>query len=140
MKKGHIVAIDHGTKRIGIAVSDTGHSFAFPGSVFYSEEELCRHLRKIEESEGISVIVVGLPLNMDGTEGARAKDVRRFCDRLKAVFKLKIVTWDERLTSFEAESMLKDCRKRGKKGKEQVDLVASQLILRGYLASLDNSR
>ena len=77
---------------------------------------------------------------MDGTEGPRARDVLAFCDRLKGALGIEVVTWDERLSSFEAETLLEGSRRRGRSGKEQVDVVAAQVILRSYLASLEEKR
>lgn len=139
MGSGRIVAIDHGTKRTGVAYSDTSRVFAFPGEVFLDEAALLDYLKGLHERDGIAAVVVGMPYNMDGTEGERARDVRAFCERLEQVLGLPVATWDERLTSVEAESMLAGCRKRGAAGKAQVDLVAAQIILRGYLAALAKS-
>ncbi len=139
MKKGCIYAIDHGTKRIGTAFSDSSRHFAFPDRVFEDEQDLFAYLRKRNTEAPIDRVVVGLPLNMDGTEGPRAEEVRMFCRRLEDAAGLSVVLWDERLSSVEAEELLKGCRKRGEEGKRQVDLVSAHVILRTYLASLQNT-
>ena len=135
MKPGRIVAVDHGSRRTGTAISDSTRTFAFPGEVFRSEEALLGYLRSL--GDDLAAVVVGLPLNMDGTVGPRARDVLEFCDRLKKAVDVEVLTWDERLSSFEAEELLKGA---GPKGREMVDSVAAQRILVSFLASLADSK
>jgi putative Holliday junction resolvase len=134
VKAGRVVAVDHGTKRIGTAVSDTSRTFAFPGQVFRNEEELIAHLKGLAAEGGLAAVVVGLPLNMDGTKGPRAEEVLAFCDRLRPAVAVEVVPWDERLSTVEAEELLRGAGARGERRKELIDAVAAQCILRSYLA------
>ncbi len=133
---GRIVAVDHGRKRTGVAFSDRGRTFAFPGGVFGSDQEVAAYIARLHAENPVARVVVGLPLNMDGTVGPRAQEVLAFCEGLRAASGLEVVTWDERLTSFQAEEMLRGARARGRKGKEQVDVVAAVVILQSYLESM----
>ena len=136
MKDGRVLAIDHGTKRSGTALSDRNRTFAFPAEVYEGEEALLAAVANLAVEGDLAAVVVGLPLDMDGTCGARARDVLAFCERLKAAVEVDVVTWDERLTSFEAESLLKGVRARGRRRKDLIDIVAAQRILQSYLGSL----
>ena len=84
----------------------------------------------------VGKIVVGLPRNMDGTEGVRAELCRQFADRLKEATGLEVVMWDERRTTVEAHNILSQHNYHGQKRKNTVDAVAASLILDGYLNSL----
>jgi len=134
LKPGRIVAVDHGSKRTGTAISDSTRTFAFPGEVFHSEEALFDYLKSL--GEDLAAVVVGLPLNMDGTRGPRAEEVLGFCERLRRELAVDVVTWDERLTTFEAGELLREC---GRKERERIDAVAAQRILLSFLASLADS-
>ena len=133
---GRIVAVDHGRRRSGVAVSDRGRIFALPAGVFNSDEALIARVVELHGESPVACVVVGLPLNMDGTIGPRAREVLAFCERLRAASSLEVVTWDERLTSFQAEELLAGARARGRRGKEQIDVVAAQLILQSYMDHL----
>ena len=89
---------------------------------------------KISKENSVGTIVVGLPRNMDGSEGARAELCREFAEVLKEATGLPIVMWDERRTTVEAHNILSQHNYHGKKRKNTVDAVAASLILEGYLA------
>ncbi|HAK95040.1 MAG TPA: Holliday junction resolvase RuvX [Planctomycetes bacterium] len=133
---GRIVAVDHGQKRTGVAFSDRGLTFAFPGGVFEREAGVLEYIRRLHAESPVARIVVGMPFNMDGSIGPRAREVQAFCERLRAALGLDVATWDERLTSCQAEEMLAGTRARGRRGKAQVDVVAAQVILQSYLEHL----
>ena len=86
------------------------------------------------EENQVGTIVVGLPRNMDGTEGPRAQLCREFAELLKEATGREVVMWDERRTTVEAHNILSDHNYHGKKRKDTVDAVAASLILEGYLA------
>jgi len=136
VEPGRIVAVDHGQKRTGVAVSDRDRTFAFPSGVFEREADLIEHIRALHAERPVARIVVGMPFNMDGSIGPRAREVMAFCERMRAALGLEVATWDERLTSCQAEELLAGARARGRRGKEQVDVVAAQVILRSYLERL----
>jgi putative Holliday junction resolvase len=102
-----------------------------------SDSQLFQELRKIVEREKVGGIVVGLPKNMDGTLGPSAAKVQSFASRLAAEFvSTKILLWDERLTTVEAQRVLHLGGKTAKQSKKMIDQVAAQILLQSYLDSL----
>ena len=91
-------------------------------------------LAQIVKENDVGELVVGLPRNMDGSEGSRAELCRQFADKLGEVTGLPVKMWDERWTTVEAHRILNDHNYHGKKRKNTVDAVAASLILEGYLA------
>ena len=134
---GKILGIDHGDKRFGIALSDAGQLIATPRQVATGEDALWEALGALVKEEDIEAVVVGLPLNMDGSEGPRARKVIEFSREVEKRTGLPVNAWDERLSSFEAESALTEAGIHGHRRKERVDMVAAQIILQGYLDHLN---
>ena len=130
-----VAALDVGDARIGVAVADDlGISVRGVGVVSrkggaYDLEAVGRMLA----GHGVSRVVVGLPLNMDGTEGRQAARVRAFGERLASHLRLPIDYWDERLTTFEAEDRLRSSGVKAARRRELIDQVAAEVILRSYL-------
>ena len=130
-----ILAVDYGDARTGIAISDLLCSIVGSTMVIHSRnpektlEEICCLVRE----NGVGEIVVGLPKNMDGTEGPRAELCREFAQRLRELTGLPVAHWDERRTTVEAHNILSQHNYHGKKRKNTVDAVAASLILEGYL-------
>ena len=131
---GPFLALDVGDRTIGVAVSDE-LGWAHPVRTIRRKnlQSDLDELAAIVEERGATRIVVGLPLNMDDTEGPRAAKTRRFVERLRERFSLPIVLWDERLTTWEAERLLREAGTRRDKRKEWVDALAAQLLLQSYL-------
>ena len=131
-----IMAIDYGDARTGVAISDLLCSIVGTSTVVRSRntEKAIADIVKLVEDNQVGTIVVGLPKNMDGTEGQRAQLCRAFADMLKDVTGREVVMWDERRTTVEAHNILSDHNYHGKKRKDTVDAVAASLILEGYLA------
>ena len=131
-----IMGIDYGDARTGVAISDLLCSLVGTTAVVPSrnrEKAVADILRMVQEN-GVGEIVVGLPKNMDGTEGTRAQLCREFADILKEATGLPVTMWDERRTTVEAHNILSQHNYHGKKRKQTVDAVAASLILEGYLA------
>ena len=131
-----IMGIDYGDARTGIAISDLLCSIVGTATVIHSrntEKTLSEVQRLVRENE-VGEIAVGLPKNMDGTEGARAELCREFAELLKEATGLPVAMWDERRTTVEAHNILSQHNYHGKKRKNTVDAVAASLILEGYLA------
>ncbi len=129
------MAIDYGDAHTGVAISDqtcmiTGFSTVINE---YSQAKVCDRVAELVKLHGITEIVVGKPLNMNGTYGERAQKCQAFADMLKDALGLNVVMWDERRTSIDANRMLSDAGKKRKKQKQLVDAVAASLILQGYL-------
>lgn len=131
-----IMGIDYGDARTGIAISDLLCSIVGSTTVVPSrnkEKAIADIVRLVKENE-VGQIVVGLPRNMDGTEGIRAQLCREFAEDLKIATGLPVEMWDERRTTVEAHNILSQHNYHGQKRKNTVDAVAASLILEGYLA------
>ncbi len=131
-----IMGIDYGDARTGIAISDLLCSIVGSTAVLnsHNREKLMGDILRLCQENNVGQIVVGLPKNMDGTEGERAKLCREFADELAARSGIKVTMWDERRTTVEAHNILSQHNYHGKKRKNTVDAVAASLILEGYLA------
>ena len=131
-----VMGIDYGDARTGIALSDLLCSIVGSTTVIHSRnrektlDEICR----IVKENAVGEIVMGLPKNMDGTEGPRAQLCREFGAMVEQATGLPVKLWDERRTTVEAHNILSEHNYHGKKRKNTVDAVAASLILEGYLA------
>src|ERR1051325_10047888 len=136
-----ILALDHGTKRIGIAVSDELKMIAQPLEFFPAEPfaEFLARLKELIREKEVELILVGLPRNMDGSYGPAALKVREFVAVLKETIAIPIKLWDERLTSVQANRFLIEGNVRREKRKEKVDKTAAAILLQSFLDSLSNS-
>jgi putative Holliday junction resolvase len=128
------LAIDHGQKRTGLAISDASETLVSPHSVIETsnEEELLRRISDVLDAEEIDAIVVGLPINMDGTEGDRSRKVRQFVLAMQQQTEKPVHLHDERLSSFEAEYLVGDLELTRKKKKKRLDAIAAAAILRSF--------
>lgn len=140
------LAIDHGQKRTGLAMSDAGGKFASPLEVLSTDGALLDRLVALIKKEGVERIVIGLPMHMEGGLGSTAKLVLAFASQLEAASKLKPVFVDERLSSFAAEQQLIDRKRAGGKmtrgmKRERLDALAAcsflQAFLDGKLSAID---
>ena len=131
-----IMALDYGDDRTGVAISDLMCSIVGSTCVIPSRntEKAIIDIVKLAKYNYVGQIVVGLPKNMDGTEGARAELCKAFAQKLREATGLPVVMWDERRTTVEAHNILSQHNYHGKKRKDTVDAVAASLILEGYLA------
>ena len=131
-----IMGIDYGDARTGVAISDLLCTIVGTTTVLPSRnpEKLMTDLVRLTKENQIGEIVVGLPKNMDGTEGSRAQLCREFAQTQKDATGLPVAMWDERRTTVEAHNILSAHNYHGKKRKETVDAVAASLILEGYMA------
>ena len=132
-----IMAIDYGDQRTGLAVSDLlgmlcGEAWTVTE---WNPERLAEQISREAKSREVGTLVLGLPKNMDGSEGPRAEKCRQFKALLEEVCGLPVVLWDERRSSIEAHAMLHAAGKKEKKHRKTVDAVAASLILEGYLGS-----
>ncbi len=133
-----IMGIDYGDARTGVAISDllcsiVGTTYVVPSR---NREKAVADIVRLARENEVGQIVVGLPKNMDGTEGPRAALCREFADILHQETGLEVAMWDERRTTVEAHNILSEHNYHGKKRKNTVDAVAASLILEGYLAYL----
>lgn len=130
-----ILCVDYGDARTGLAISDELEIIASPLETYKMKSMRCAvdYVAKVAAGEGARLIVVGLPLNMDGSEGERASKTRAFGRVLERVSGIEVRYQDERLTSVEAEDILKQGGVRRERRKELVDSMAARLILQSYL-------
>ena len=131
-----IMGIDYGDARTGVAISDLLCTIVGSATVVPSRntEKAIADIVRLAKENQVGEIVVGLPRNMDGTEGARAELCRAFAEQVKEATGLPVAMWDERRTTVEAHNILSQHNYHGKKRKDTVDAVAASLILEGYLA------
>jgi len=131
-----IMGVDYGDARTGIAVSDLLCTLVGTTTVIHSrnQEKTIAQICAMVKESGVGEIVVGLPKNMDGSEGPRAELCREFAAALETATGLPVHLWDERRTTVEAHNILSQHNYHGKKRKDTVDAVAASLILEGYLA------
>ena len=133
-----MLGLDHGEKRIGVSVSDELGMLAHPVETYHrrSRAEDVEYVKELVHTYDVETIAVGLPKHMNGDLGASAKRVIRFMDELAAKLDVKIVSWDERLTTVMATRILQETKHSRKKRTRMVDQVASVLILQSYLDSI----
>ena len=132
-----IIGIDYGDARVGIAVSDLLGITAQGVKTVKNTgiKHLLGEIGAVINEYKPEKIVIGLPKNMDGSEGFRVDATRDFAEKLKTIYKGEIVFWDERLSSMGAEKYLNETNTRGKKRKAVLDTVAACIILEGYLSA-----
>ncbi len=130
-----ILALDHGTRRIGVAVSDELKMIAQPLE-FIPADPFTGFLTRLKEllrEKEVELVLVGMPRNMDGSYGPAAAKVQEFVAALKEAITVPIRTWDERLTSAQANRFLIEGKVRRDKRKEKVDKTAAAILLQSYL-------
>lgn len=133
-----VMGLDFGTKTIGVAVSDTARRVASPLSTVRRTKFTAdaAALTAISETRSIGGVVIGLPRNMDGSEGPRAQSTRAFARNLAAVIPLPLTFWDERLSTVAAERALLEADTSRRRRAEVIDHVAAGFILQGLLDRL----
>ena len=130
-----VMALDYGEVRIGIALSDVTR-FLASGYENYTRVDLekdCKHIADIVNTNNVKVIVIGLPLNMDGSKGTRVEKTYEFAEELKKYTSATIDFLDERLTSVSAEKILISADVSRKKRKDVLDKLSATIILQDYL-------
>jgi putative Holliday junction resolvase len=136
--RGALIGLDLGTRTIGVAVSDTARRIASPLETIRRSKFTADAARLLALAEGRAVagLVLGLPLNMDGSEGPRAQSTRAFARNLAALTPLPIVLWDERLSTVAAERALIEADASRRRRAAVIDHVAAGFILQGLLDRL----
>ncbi len=133
-----ILGVDFGDSRTGYAVSDALGFSAHTYETFAEKDmrRVAEHTAELAAEKSVDKIVVGLPKNMNGSIGDRGKKTKRFVRMLGDLTDIRIVLWDERLTTVSAHNLMNETNVRGKKRKESVDKIAAAFILQSYLDSL----
>lgn len=127
------LAIDHGQKRTGLAICDRNETICSPLTVISAQQDVLKKIVEVIADEGVEAIVLGLPVNMDNTEGPQAQTVRLFAEELQTKIDIPLHFQDERLTSFAAEEKLAPAELGRKKQKKHLDAVAAAQILENFL-------
>lgn len=137
-----IMALDYGDARTGVAISDLNGILCGETLVLneWDAERLAQRVSALARERGCGLILLGLPLNMDGSEGPRAEKARQFAEMLRALDVPEVLLRDERRTSVEAHAILRANGRREKRHRQSVDAVAAQLILETFLGSAENAR
>ena len=136
-----IMAVDYGDARTGLAVCDRTEFLASPIGII-EEKSLAKVAEKIvyaSREYEVGMIVIGLPKNMDGSEGPRAQKSHKLADTLRAIVPIPVELWDERQTTVSAANILSENGTYGKKRKDVLDAVAATVILESYMAYRRNT-
>ena len=133
-----ILAVDYGERRTGLAISDELGIAAHGLDTIEidDESELSARIARIAKETGVEKIVIGLPLNMNGTESEKSRKVRKFGALLADELSLPVVFWDERMTSVQAHRVLKEMGKKTYKNKPRIDRISATLILEEFLKTI----
>lgn len=135
-----LIGLDIGDRRVGIAFGDSDLRMATPVDVLVrvSFDQDARAIIRFVKDYDAAQIVVGLPRNMDGTQGAQADSVVAYAEKISQAINVPVIFWDERLTTVEATRRTHETGARGKKSRRGIDAIAASLILQDYLDNLAN--
>jgi putative holliday junction resolvase len=131
-----IIGIDLGAARIGVAVSDELGLLAHPVETIPAGSGALKRIAEIVQEKNAERVIVGLPRHMNGTAGVGAAEALAFAKKLETVLPCQVLTWDERLSTTAANRALRDSGRKTRNSRQIVDQVAAQMILQGYLDSL----
>lgn len=133
-----ILALDYGSKRVGLAISDEMAVIAQPLEFLpaHPPDDFLTRLKGIIDSRHVGEVLVGIPRNMNGTHGPAAVRAGEFAAALEKVLTIPVKTWDERLTTVQAERALIEAGMRREKRRQRIDQTAAAILLQSYLDSL----
>ena len=137
--RGVLIGLDYGSKRVGVAVCDSGQSIASPLQVLQQQPGIEKQLKRIADEYAAVGLVVGLPVHMSGDEGEKAEEARKFGGQIATATMLPIVFHDERFTSKMANSAMIGAGLSKQKRKAKIDMLAAQFMLQAYLDSPRNN-
>ncbi|MCH8171485.1 MAG: Holliday junction resolvase RuvX [Bacteroidetes bacterium] len=131
------LAIDYGTKRVGLALTDPLLTFAYPFETLTNDKNLWKQLKHIMDEKGINKIILGYPIREDGKESILIREINKFKEKLEKLFKVDIILWDEIYTSRIAEKRILETRtkKKDRRDKRLIDSNAAAIMLQEYLDS-----
>ena len=132
---GRIAAIDYGTVRLGIAITNPQRTISSPMENYTRRgvDQDARRMKQLVEEEGVTLFVVGLPVHLDGRESQKSREAREFGQWLGKVTGTPVEFFDERFSTSQAHEFLTDAQMRGKRRKQRLDMLAAQIILSSYL-------
>ena len=131
-----VLGIDPGTKRCGIAVTNTGETMAFPRPAIRRDDHTVRRLSELIDSEEIGRVVIGRPIALSGNETTSTKDADELFEQLSDHVAVTVIQWDERLTTRDAQKSLSGAGLTAKESRERVDSAAAVIMLQNYLDGL----
>jgi len=136
------MGVDYGTARIGIALSDELQMLAHPAEtiVVAKTRDAAGRVAELAQTNNVARIVVGLPRHMNGSEGASAQEASSFAEKVRSLVPCEVRTWDERLSTVAAHRALREAGKSTRQTRKYVDQVAAQMLLQGYLDSLEHNQ
>jgi putative Holliday junction resolvase len=134
---GRVGGIDYGTVRIGIAMTDSRRTMASPVESYTRRDarQDAEHFRRFVADNAIALLVVGLPVHLDGRESRKSQEARQFGQWLNEVTGVSVEFFDERFTTTEAQHILSDAQMRGRRRRQRVDMLAAQGMLSAWLES-----
>ena len=135
-----ILGIDLGRARIGVAVSDELGMLAHPVETIPARMDVAARIAEIVRERNAERVVIGLPRHMNGSVGIGAAEALAFAEKLRARLSCEVVTWDERMSTMAANRALRESGQKTRNSRSVVDQVAAQMILQGYLDSLQAAR
>lgn len=137
-----VLGVDFGRARIGLAISDELGLLAHPLETVPAArlEAAAKRVAEVAREKEVARVVLGMPRHMNGDLGAAAAEVNAFADKLRPLLQCEIVLWDERLTTTAANRALRDAGQKTRRTRGVVDQVAAQIILQGYLDSVQSAR
>lgn len=137
-----IMGIDYGTTRIGVALSDELQMLAHPAETIAVAKtaDPAARIATLAREKNVERIVVGLPRHMNGSAGASAQEASSFAEKIKALVPCEVRTWDERLSTVAAHRALREAGRSSRQTRGYVDQVAAQMLLQGYLDSLEHNQ
>jgi putative Holliday junction resolvase len=140
--KGRILAIDYGSKRVGLALSDPMRIIAQGAGTIENDPGLFDRLARIVDEEHIALIVVGMPYAPDGGISGKGQEIQRFIGILREAVPAEVEMWDESYSSVRAQEVFRETgmRRRQRREKHRVDEMAARLMLQEYLESNDHRR
>jgi putative Holliday junction resolvase len=134
---GRILGFDYGRARIGVAKSDERQIIVSPAFLMQADKKLSETVKKIKQKADpmgpFELLVVGLPLLLNGKEGDMALEAKKFAAALEVEFQIPVLLWDERLTSMQADRLMRDDNRNRKERAQSVDTLSAVLILQNYL-------
>lgn len=132
-----LLGIDPGTKRCGIAITDSAQTMAFPRPAVPRDDTTMAHLRALVDEESIGCVVVGRPVALSGNETSSTRDADAFFSQLSEFLAVPAIQWDERLTTRDAQKSLSEAGLTTKEARERIDSAAAVIMLQNYVDGLN---
>ncbi len=136
LPEGRILAVDYGSKRIGLAMSDPSQFLASTLETLQNDKQTMARLKAVIEEHAVQLVVVGKPLHMNGTAGESAEKAAKLAERISQNSNLPVVMWDERWTTKSAETLYRETGRSASRQRNKIDQVAAAYLLQSFLDRL----